>query len=164
MSEELVVKNFRNKPVDIEVGDSDKDGKRLRLTIRDIKYNEHTKFKQVMSNLWMKAQAAPQTAKYFDELVRQQVAKGISIEDTINSIVGSVTEVYKSINEDDKVELLEILTEGQINKKNIKILQACEVYNLLSWLIERNMSAEKNFEASLNFILNPNNSNQDIQK
>lgn len=151
---EFEIKSFRSQPTKVRVGDSDKDGKQLELTIRDISYGKHTEFKQILSNVWMKVQTAPKTAKYFDEIIKKQVESGMSISESINSIICSVSEIYKTLNEDDKTHLLSILTDDQINKENINDLQACEVYGLLTWLIERNLQAEKNFEASLSSILN----------
>lgn len=157
---EFEVKSFRSEPVNVLIGDADKDGKRKEIIVRDITYGKHNRFKQILSNVWMKVQTAPQTAKYFDEIIRNHVAKGESIPDAINSIVNSISEIYKTLTEDDKVELLGILTDGQITKKVAESLQVGEVYSLLTWLIDRNLRAEKNFEASLNTTLMTNGSSE----
>lgn len=159
MSDTLELKKFRNPPVEIGVGDFDKDGKQKQIKISDIPYGKHNEFMQLLSAIWMRTKIVPKTAELFDVLIRNKVAKGEDVSTAVQSLVEATGSICKEATEDERVKLLSILTDDQINSKNIGKLQVSEVFNLLSWLIDRNLQAEKNFEASLNSTLNQNKQN-----
>lgn len=154
MSEELELKRFRNSPVEIGIGDFDTHGKQKQIKISDIQYGKHNEFMQLLSAIWMRTQIVPKTVELFDMLIRNKVSKGEDVGVAVQSLVDATGSICKEATEDERVKLLSILTDDQINAKNIGKLQVTEVFNLLSWLIDRNLQAEKNFEASLNSTLN----------
>lgn len=155
MSDILELKKFRNDSVEIGIGDFDQQsGKQKQIKISDIPYGKHNEFMQLLSAIWMRAKIVPKTAELFDVLIRNKVASGLDVAPAVQSLVEATGSICKEATEDERVKLLSILTGNQINAENVNELQVTEVFNLLSWLIDRNLQAEKNFEASLNSTLN----------
>jgi hypothetical protein len=111
---------------------------------------------QLLSIIWMRIQVVPKTAELFDMLIKNKVATGQDVGPAVQSLIDATGTICKEMADDERVKLLSILTEDQINAENVNDLQVTEVFNLLVWLIDRNLQAEKNFEASLNSTLNQN--------
>lgn len=156
---ELEFKKFRNPPVEIGIGDFDADGAQKKIKVSDIPYGKHAEFMQLLSAIMMRSKIVPKTAELFDVLIKNKVASGLDVAPAVQSLVDSIGSICREATEDERVKLLSILTGDQINAENVGNLQVTEVFNLLSWLIDRNLQAEKNFEASLNSTLNQNQKN-----
>lgn len=155
MADLPVSKSFRNQPVKIGVGPFDTDGNQKQLSVSDISYGKHKDFMQVITNIWMRMQTMPKTTALFEQMVQIKVGQGVSVNEAVNSICTDVAAIYKNMTGDEKKELLKLLTDNQLTDTEIDELQTTELHDLLLWLIERNLRAEKNFEASLISILIP---------
>lgn len=158
MSDFQQPKSFRTPPIDIEVGAG--DSKRT-IKISDLPYGRRSELFQKLVSIWFGNETAPASAS----LLREQTiaiveSEKISVVDAIKKIQDQIIDLYGSNNTDNVIDLLVLCTSGQLDRDYIaNEMGSDEAINLLVWLLNRNLEARKNLNASLRTILNPSDGN-----
>lgn len=147
--------SFRNQPVSIGVGPFDEHGKQKQIEISDLPYGKHKEFMQIINSIFLRIQTIPKTIELFDIIAKKLVESGKTAFEAVQAIDDQIKNIYAATTDDEKLTLMKLLTLDQVDSELMDKMQVTEVHSLLSWLIERNLIAEKNFEASLSSILIP---------
>lgn len=143
--------SFKNDPVTITVG-----AKNKAILIADLAYGKKKEFFALLVKLWFERETAPASADLLREQVQRMITPEFQVAEAIKKIETDLLSLYDSQKEDQVIALLVLLTGGQLSEEEIQNdLGGDEAINLLVWLLNRNLEARKNLNASLNSILSP---------
>jgi hypothetical protein len=152
----IVPKSFRSQPVKIKVGSSQRE-----IEIKDLSYGKHQEFMALITGIQLRIRATLKFEEVADSLIVDRIRKGEQPIDAANSIAAQINKNLLDMPNNERVKLLTLLTGEQLTEKEIvDDIETDEFFQLLQWLIEKNLRAEKNFEASLNTILNQKSQNE----
>jgi hypothetical protein len=148
-------RSFRFKPIDVEIGPADAEGKRQKISIKDLSYVEHKAFIAKICKLIAERSTLPTVIEALPKAIEREIAiKNVSTKDAIDNFLKQIVEIYSELNSGQVFELLKIAVgDNQLKEEDFNKMGASEALGLLTFLIQLRCEPLKNFNASLNDTL-----------
>jgi hypothetical protein len=148
-------KSFRFKPVEIEIGPADAEGKRKKVTIQDLSYAKQKDFIAKLCRIITERNSLPTVIEALPKAIeKQMISNNMNTKDAIEYFLNQITEIYTELNTSQVFELLKLaLGDDQVTKEDFDRLGASECLGLLTYLVQLRCEPLKNFNASLNNTL-----------